>query len=337
MRTTRFLCLLTLFVLIAITAVPASAGVSVGISVRIGPPPLPVYVQPVCPGPGYIWSPGYWAYGPDGYYWVPGTWVQPPVVGVLWTPGYWGWSDGYYVWHEGYWGPHVGFYGGINYGFGYTGVGFQGGYWRGREFFYNRAVTNVNIVNVHNVYHTTVINNVTRVSYNGGAGGIRVHETIQERNAFHERHWEPTHEQFHHQDMARSDRSMLHSSNHGHPTVGASARPGEFRMHEAPGHGNAHGDAATNGNYRTFSKGNDRTMSDHNVHGPSHSQTVHEDMRVRRNDAGSISNNNGHNHGGDNTQVRNVSSGPSSVHENKGHGHGDNGGDHGHNDKQDRR
>ena len=29
------------------------------------------------PGPGYIWTPGYWAYDPaDGYYWVPGTWVR---------------------------------------------------------------------------------------------------------------------------------------------------------------------------------------------------------------------------------------------------------------------
>ena len=49
------------------------AQVSVGVSIRIGPPVLPVYEQPFCPGPGYIWTPGYWAYGPDGYFWVPGT------------------------------------------------------------------------------------------------------------------------------------------------------------------------------------------------------------------------------------------------------------------------
>ena len=59
------------------------------------------------------------------------TWVSPPAVGVLWTPGYWGWVDGVYLWHAGYWGPHIGFYGGVNYGFGYGGVGCQGGYWRG--------------------------------------------------------------------------------------------------------------------------------------------------------------------------------------------------------------
>ena len=26
--------------------------------------------------------------------------------------------------NAGYWGPHVGFYGGINYGYGYGGVGY---------------------------------------------------------------------------------------------------------------------------------------------------------------------------------------------------------------------
>ena len=30
--------------------------------VNIAPPVLPVYVQPVCPGDGYLWTPGYWAW-----------------------------------------------------------------------------------------------------------------------------------------------------------------------------------------------------------------------------------------------------------------------------------
>src|SRR5438552_10676157 len=37
----------------------------VGISVSVAPPLLPVYVQPPCPSPGYIWTPGYWAYSDD--------------------------------------------------------------------------------------------------------------------------------------------------------------------------------------------------------------------------------------------------------------------------------
>ncbi|MGH9583134.1 MAG: YXWGXW repeat-containing protein, partial [Bryobacteraceae bacterium] len=124
-------------------AVPARSSAGIAISIHIAPPVLPVYVQPVCPAEGYIWTPGYWAWGPGGYYWVPGVWVQPPEVGLLWTPGYWGFARGIYVWRTGYWGPHVGFYGGVHYGFGYTGVGFVGGYWSGGVFRYNTAVARV--------------------------------------------------------------------------------------------------------------------------------------------------------------------------------------------------
>jgi len=208
-----------------------SAQIAVGISVHIGPPALPVYVQPVCPAPGYIWTPGYWAYGPNGYFWVPGTWVMAPTPGFLWTPGYWGWGGGVYVWHAGYWGPHVGFYGGINYGFGYGGVGFVGGEWRGGVFHYNTAVTNVNTTIIHNTYvNNTVVNKtvVNNVSYNGGAGGINARPTAAEEAAGHEQHVAATSMQTQHEQAARSDRSMLASANHGQPAVAATARPGVF-------------------------------------------------------------------------------------------------------------
>jgi hypothetical protein len=107
-------------------------------SIAEAPPPLPSYNQPECPGDGYIWTPGYWAFGPAGYYWIPGSWVSAPYIGALWTPGYWGYGGGNYLWNVGYWGPTVGFYGGINYGFGYFGTGFYGGYWNSGHFFYNR-------------------------------------------------------------------------------------------------------------------------------------------------------------------------------------------------------
>src|SRR5271154_6952836 len=131
--------------------------IGVGISVTIAPPELPVYEQPICPGDGYLWTPGYWAYGDDGYYWVPGTWVEAPEVGFLWTPAYWGWGGSAFIFHEGYWGPTIGFYGGINYGFGYFGHGFEGGRWDNGHFFYNRAVSNVNVTVIHNVYETRVV------------------------------------------------------------------------------------------------------------------------------------------------------------------------------------
>jgi len=114
-----------------------AAHARVFVSVGVAPPAIPVYVQPPAPSYGYIWTPGYWAYGPNGYYWVDGAWVLPPYEGALWTPGYWGWADDAYFWNPGYWGLTVGYYGGINYGFGYFGTGFYGGYWRDRHFFYN--------------------------------------------------------------------------------------------------------------------------------------------------------------------------------------------------------
>lgn len=208
----------------------SSAQVGVGISVRIGPPALPVYAQPICPGPGYLWTPGYWAWDDDsGYYWVPGTWVVAPV-GMLWTPGYWGWGGGFYMWHPGYWGRHVGFYGGINYGFGYGGVGYGGGEWRGDRFFYNRSVTNVNVVNVRNVYNRTVIvNNRRRVSYNGGSGGIDVRPTRREQEFGREPHREALAVQSEHEHAAGRNRELFASQNHGRPAIAATDRPGEFR------------------------------------------------------------------------------------------------------------
>lgn len=226
--------LIVLFLLAFATfAMPpvSHAQVAVGVSIRIGPPALPVYPQPICPGPGYIWTPGYWAYGPAGYYWVPGTWVVVPAVGLLWTPGYWGWAGGVYVWHGGYWGPHVGFYGGINYGFGYTGVGFVGGAWRGGVYQYNAAVTNVNTTVIHNTYNTTVINNnttVNRVSYNGGTGGTMAQPTAAEQAAAREQHTPPTAVQTQHEHAASSNHALLASANHGQPAVAATAKPGVF-------------------------------------------------------------------------------------------------------------
>jgi WXXGXW repeat (2 copies) len=211
----------------------ASAAVFVGVSVNIAPPVLPVYVQPAIPTPGYLWTPGYWSWAPTGYYWVPGTWVMPPSAGVLWTPGYWGFASGAYLWHAGYWGPHIGFYGGVNYGYGYGGAGYEGGYWRGNRFLYNTTVSNVRSINVTNVYTRTVVNNttITRVSYNGGAGGIVARPSPAELSAAREQHVAFTSEQRAHESMARSDESLRASVNGGHPPIAATAHAASLTGH----------------------------------------------------------------------------------------------------------
>jgi WXXGXW repeat (2 copies) len=208
----------------------STAPAQIAVSITVAPPALPVYDQPPIPAPGYIWTPGYWAWGDDDYYWVPGTWVEPPSVGLLWTPGYWGWHDGIYAWNEGYWGPHVGFYGGINYGFGYGGVGYGGGFWRGGVFSYNTTVNNFGGVHVTNVYNKTVIvnNNTTNVSFNGGAGGTRAMPTRAEQVAASEKHVAPTQTQAQHQQMASANPQFKAATNGGHPAVGGTSNAGRF-------------------------------------------------------------------------------------------------------------
>jgi len=203
-----------------LATLPLAARAAVFVSVDIAPPALPVYVAPPMPEPGYFWTPGYWAWEGGSYFWVPGTWVLAPAPGLLWTPGYWGWVGGAYVWHGGYWGPHVGFYGGINYGFGYGGVGFHGGAWEGGRFVANTTVIN----------NTTIVNetNVTRVSYNGGAGGVVATPTPAEARAAQEKHVEMSAEQRQNEVAASHDSTMRASSNRGRPPVAATAKPGVF-------------------------------------------------------------------------------------------------------------
>jgi hypothetical protein len=212
----------------------SSARVAIGVTVAFGPPALPHYAQPPCPAPGYIWTPGYWAWDPVyGYYWVPGTWVLPPFLGALWTPGYWAWSDAddVFFWNSGYWGLTVGFYGGIDYGYGYTGYGYEGGYWRHRTFYYNRAVNNISTTNVRNVYYRRVVNNVnvTRVSYNGGRGGLTARPTAAQLAAARQRRSGPVAGQERQIRIARGDPQERASVNRGRPRVAATPRPGVFK------------------------------------------------------------------------------------------------------------
>ena len=227
MHLSRRIALLAL-ALFAMVATPAVSVAQVDLVISVEPPELPVYDQPEIPAPGYIWTPGYWAYGPDGYFWVPGTWVEPPAVELLWTPGYWAFDDGRYYWREGYWGPQIGFYGGVSYGFGYVGTGYYGGVWRGGVFVYNTTVTRIGSVRITNVYTENVVNrSVTRVSFNG-PGGITTKPTEQELAAAREHHVAPTAAQTQHVTAASTNRALLASVNHGKPAVAATGRAGQF-------------------------------------------------------------------------------------------------------------
>ncbi len=218
--------------LLCAAAITSHAQIS--ISVTVAPPVLPVYEQPPCPEEGLMWVPGYWAWEQDsGYYWVPGEWVPAPYVGAMWTPPWWAWDNGRYLFHQGYWGNDVGYYGGINYGYGYMGVGFAGGEWRSGRFAYNTAVVRVNRTVIHNTYvNETIVHNNTivderRVAYNGGPSGIRHEPTPVERRAMSVSHTPPTQVQQQRIEAARADRNSFAKVNGGRPTTPVVARPQE--------------------------------------------------------------------------------------------------------------
>jgi len=183
----KFSALPGVFAGFAMLFAPALSSAGISFSIGIAPPVLQIYQQPPCPTDGFLWTPGYWGYRDTAYYWIPGAWVRPPQAGFLWTPGYWGYSNGFYGFNAGYWGTTVGFYGGVNYGFGYGGSGFDGGRWQGGHFAYNTAVSRVNTTVIHNTYHQTVVNRGSnRTSFNGGPGGISVRPSAAETSTARE-------------------------------------------------------------------------------------------------------------------------------------------------------
>jgi WXXGXW repeat (2 copies) len=209
---------------------PASAQAQAASNVAsIAPPLLPSYSQPAIPGPGYIWIPGYWGWNGTGYYWVPAYWARPPAAGLLWTPGYWAWSDPDrdYVFHSGYWAKTVGFYGGINYGFGYTGQGYHGGFWRKHQFVYNRAVDDLGTAHVAS-YADQAFAPASHISYNGGRGGTTARPAPAESAMVREHRVGPTRVQIQNQQTASGIRNQRYSENKGAPPITALAHANDF-------------------------------------------------------------------------------------------------------------
>jgi hypothetical protein len=90
--------------LAAAMSVPASAQVAFGVQIgRTPPPPLRYEARPRMPGPGYVWTEGYWRWDRGRYVWAPGVWQRPPYAGAYWThPHYDHYADGWHY-HEGHW------------------------------------------------------------------------------------------------------------------------------------------------------------------------------------------------------------------------------------------
>lgn len=100
--------LLTLGLLVGsmLTAVGCGSynGYNNGYYVRTPPPPMRYEVYGAAPGPGYVWTPGYWNYRGNSYAWVGGSWRRPPRAGYRWSPGTWQQHPrNGYRWRDGRW------------------------------------------------------------------------------------------------------------------------------------------------------------------------------------------------------------------------------------------
>jgi hypothetical protein len=77
------------------------------VGVGYGPPPPRYGVIGVAPGPGYVWTDGYWDWRGGRWEWAPGRWQRPPRARARWAPGYWEERHDQgrrgYRFHEGRW------------------------------------------------------------------------------------------------------------------------------------------------------------------------------------------------------------------------------------------
>ena len=72
--------------------------------VRYGPPPPPRYgVMGYAPGPGYVWTEGFWDRRGGQWAWVSGRWMRPPRAHAVYVPGTWRQEGRSWRFHRGYW------------------------------------------------------------------------------------------------------------------------------------------------------------------------------------------------------------------------------------------
>jgi hypothetical protein len=72
--------------------------------VRFGPPLPPRYgVTGFAPGPGYVWTDGYYDWRGGRWFWVDGRWLRPPRARAVWVPGTWREEGHRWRFHRGYW------------------------------------------------------------------------------------------------------------------------------------------------------------------------------------------------------------------------------------------
>src|SRR6185437_12843099 len=105
-------------------------------------------------------------------------------------------------------------------GFGYTGRGYHGGYWRGNDFYYNRAVNHIDEDRDRHFYHRPVIvDHDDRIAYNGGRGGIQRRPDRAEVIAMRGPKTRPMSAQLQNQRQAAQNRQQFYNQTAGRPAT----------------------------------------------------------------------------------------------------------------------
>jgi len=74
------------------------------VGVGYGPPPPARYgAMGYAPGPGYVWTDGYYDLRGGHWNWVDGRWARPPHGHSRWVRSEWRREGGRYRFHRGYW------------------------------------------------------------------------------------------------------------------------------------------------------------------------------------------------------------------------------------------
>jgi hypothetical protein len=55
------------------------------------------------PGPGYVWTDGYWDWRGGNWVWITGRWLRPPHRRAVWVPGVWVEDHHRWSFRRGYW------------------------------------------------------------------------------------------------------------------------------------------------------------------------------------------------------------------------------------------
>jgi WXXGXW repeat (2 copies) len=91
----------TLLTVGALLSACAPAG---GMYVTAYAPPPPRYAAVgYAPGPGYVWTAGYWNRAGGNWSWVEGRWQRPPHRNAVWVAAEWRHEGKGYRFHRGYW------------------------------------------------------------------------------------------------------------------------------------------------------------------------------------------------------------------------------------------